>query len=438
MMSRILRATVLRRRMALIRARAAIYDAGWTRDEIERFQAERFNEMWKRHRASDPFYAAWAAEHGLPESIEHVSELERFPELTKPVLVARSEEVFRGGQVTESYSTGGSSGVPARFPRGPQDADGRYANSYLPRLWWGVQPLDSYVHLWGHSHLFGSGGFRTRVARAKRSVADRIVNAHRLSAYDTADKAIARYVDVVRRKNPVYLIGYASALCRLAQQILREGDPDYALPRLRVVVTTAETLLEPDVELLTRAFGVPVVTEYGAVETGVMAASRGGTFPLQVLWQSVILRVDAEGEIFVTTLDERAFPLINYRMGDVGVLSEPGSSNALQLERVLGRSQQDYVTMTTVDGEILRVTMLLPVQILKTETSILTVQFRQLEPGRLLVFLTATTTLDLPQIERMFRRNVELHHSELAPDAVSFEQADSPVLTLAGKQALFV
>lgn len=437
-----LRVTVGRSRSRLIAERAALYartDIG--RADIEDLQVRRFNAVWGYCLDELPFYRAWADEWNLPSRIENLSELAGFPVLTKSVIVERADEVFRtsdGGTVPLAYSTGGTAGTPARYPRGVEEASALYANTYVGRSWWGIHPFDSYVHVWGHAHLFGAGGLSRLVQKYKRRVLDRLVNATRVNAYDMTTTALESHLQVLLRRNPRYLIGYTSAIFKLARHAEMRTHSLSKLTKLQAVVVTAETVTAADVEVITRVFGVPVVIEYGAAETGVIATSRGGSLPLQVLWNSFVIRVDdSAGDITVTTIDDRRFPLINYAIGDRAEGGDRVLGNALTLGAVVGRAK-DMVRVSTQDREQLELSAILPVHLLKSESAITAVQLRQEDNGSLRIFLSASEQLDLDAVAEVFRDRLRIDHPTFDPQSVSFEQLSEPVLTKAGKQALFI
>lgn len=432
----LLRLALFRERQLEVAEQSAVYAQGLSRTEIERRQVSRFNEVWKYCLTEVPFYQAWAKEHGLPSRVGSLAEIQAFPLLTKADIVGRTDEVFQGGKITAAYSTGGSSGAPARYPRGDGDALSLYANTYAGRGWWGIRPFDSYLHLWGHAHLFGGGGVSGVVQKAKRKAADALANATRVNAYDMTPDALQSHYAALVRSNPAYIVGYTSAVFKLARHIETMGVSVAGLTKLRAVVVTSETVTGADVELTSRVFGVPVVIEYGAAETGVMATSHGGSWPLRVLWQSFIMSVN-DGDIAVTTLNDRLFPLINYAIGDMAEGGDISAGNALTLGTVTGRST-DTVRFGRVSGGGIEVNALLPIHILKGEPGVTAVQLRQESPSNLRVFLSADHDINMGRIAETFTIHMLGEYPEYDPDSVHFEQAPAPVLTKAGKQALFV
>lgn len=420
-----------RRRTAEIQKRQSLYRSFSSRIEIEAYQVNAFNTTWKYCLEEIPFYRSWAEEHNLPEKIEAIADLRAFPRLTKQDIVSRTDEIFQYGRITDAYSTGGTTGTPARYPRGARDSDQIYADVYLARDWWGLAPFDRYVHLWGHSHLFAG----KKLPVIARHASDWLIGAKRLNAYDLSPSAIASYVTELVRHNPRFIVGYTSAIFKLARH-LESAQIALALPRLRAIILTAETATEADVDLISRVFSSPVIIEYGAAEVGNMAVSKEKTWRMQVLWTSCVLRIDSNNDILVTTLNERLFPLINYDIGDRAIATDILNDNALELSRVLGRSM-DTVRVLKNNGDILQLSAILPVHILKSSRAITAVQFRQ-DENALHIFITATKPLDLEHLHQAFSLELKKDHPTADCSSIVFHQIDFPILTRAGKQALFV
>ena len=213
------RAVLHARHQALAR-KIALYDEDRDRAWIERQQLRRFNDVWAYCLASVPFYRSWHREHGLPERIDRLADLRGFPQLTKEILIARQDEIFQHGRIREAYTTGGSTGQPTRYPRGAGEVNSRWVDAYLGRHWAGVRPTDPTVLLWGHSHLFGSG-LPGRLAHLRRRLADLVVNVTRVNAYDLSEPSLRAHYLAVRRRDPVTITGYTSAVFKLARYIER-------------------------------------------------------------------------------------------------------------------------------------------------------------------------------------------------------------------------
>ncbi len=432
----LLRRALFAERRQHLASKIARYEQRLTRAEIEQHQIERFNQTWAYCLAEVPFYRSWRAEYGLPERIRRPADLAAFPPLEKRDLIGRSDEIFQHGAITLAYTTGGSTGQPTRYPRSIAEQPASYANNYLGRSWWGIQPFDPQVLIWGHSHLFGSG-LRGRLAQARRRAADRLVNITRVNGYDLSEPSLRSHYTTLRRRNPALLVGYTSAIFKLARYIERNRLDLGGPRRLRAVIVTAESVSDADIMVIERVFKAPAVVEYGAAETGVLAMSRHTTRHLQIIWDSFICLVANDGALHVTTLDQRLFPLINYAIGDTVEAGDIEDGNALWLRSVLGR-QQDIVRIATLDRGILDLSAILPVHILKSYPGIIGVQFRQDRPDALRIYLEADHELDVAHVTAFFLGELRKDHPDLDPVAITLEQSAEQARTRAGKHALFV
>ena len=125
------------------------------------------------------------------------------------------------------------------------------------------------------------------------------------------------------------------------------------------MIATSEVLAPPQRVLLEEVFGAPVLVEYGCGELGPIAYDcELGT--LHLLTPDVVVEIlkpdgapagpGESGEVVVTDLNNRAMPLVRYRLGDFGV---PGAGcrcgrGLPTLERIWGRA---YDFIGTPDGK---------------------------------------------------------------------------------------
>lgn len=428
-----LRAQLLfRHRQALLSAKADLYDAT-DAERIEALQVERFNRVWARCLRDVPFYQAWAREHRLPQAIARTDDLLDFPILTKQVVVERSGEIFQNGKLTRAISTGGSLGTPARFPTSAQDADANWASLYVARGWWDIRPFDRQMLVWGHSHLFGDG-FRRRIAMVKRNLADWLINARRLNAYDMSEQAIEHYVAALFTDRPVFVVGYTSVIFRLARHIERM-PANRRIENLKGVILTAETASGADIDVIAGAFAAPAIVEYGGAETGVIAYSRYASDPmrLQLMWDSHIA-VNDGGAIRVTTIGDRIFPLVNYDIGDTTKPAARARQTVIEFDTITGRTQ-DVVRLPATDGRELVISAIMFVHLLKPNPHVRSVSLQQ-GSGVLRIFVEGDDSLDINELTKFFILHMKNDYPYFDQRTVTLEKTQSPLKTLAGKHVL--
>ena len=169
-----------------------------------------------------------------------------------------------------------------------------------------------------------------------------------LSAYHLAAQYIESYVKALRTYQIRYLVGYPSALHSIARGMLAQN---LAAPRLEVVLTNAEPLLERQRIEIGKAFGCPVRETYGLAEI-VASASECRHGKLHLWPEAGVMEIlpaedgsdqQHSGEIVSTGLLNADMPLIRYRIGDRGRLASPTES--CQCGRTLP-------IVTSIDGRV--------------------------------------------------------------------------------------
>lgn len=328
-----------------------------SRDAMAARQTRRLNGLLQGALAHSPWHAARIRAAGLEEAVVAgamtLADLSRLPTMDKRDARDNAELlVWRdapGGVFP--YTTGGSSGEPLifHFGRARQAADA--AGRLRARRWWGVEPGEREVYLWGAPVELG------KTDRIK-TLRDRLVNQLLLNAFAMSPARMDDYLDAIARWNPKAIYGYASSLALLAAHADARGVKP-RLPALRVVSATGEPLFPHQRQLIERVFGVPVAVEYGARDAGLMALESPDGVLLQMSETHVIEVLDDagkpadEGEAVITSLVSEAQPFIRYRTGDVVRRSgraDPGGRGVDVLDAVVGR-QTDFIV--AADGRIM-------------------------------------------------------------------------------------
>jgi len=241
-------------------------------------------------------------------------------------------------------TTGGSTGQAVTVLKDRAATGREMAASWLGYGWFGVRIGDKQARFWGQPHT---------VRRRIRAYATRIaVRRISFSAFAFDDRDLERYWERCLRERPTYFYGYVSMLEAFASFVLRRGLDGRQLG-LKAIVTTSEVLGEPQRRLLVEAFGAPVQNEYGCGEVGAIAyeCEQGR---LHVVSDNLLVEVVNDtgqevmpgetGHVVVTDLNNRAMPLIRYRVGDLAVPGLPCvcGRGFPTLERVWGR-EYDFV-----------------------------------------------------------------------------------------------
>jgi len=332
------------RRFYEVLARSQSFDGA----QVRRAQALRLGWYLRHAVTSTRYYAELAEELGIREAVweltaaaveggpptagawgDAMAALRLFPPLDKETVRRRRSDLqWHGGP----YAPGRCGGAPVET-----HTSGTTASSLeLAISRQGLQR--SYACVWHHYSWFGLGlGSRVAafiaqtVARADRDrppywVTDRLRRERLFSSYHVSPTSAPAYARALREFRPQIVRGLPSSIGSLAHIALEEG---LELPRPALVVATSETLGAGRRELISQAFGAPVVEFYGTTERAVHAfeCPEG---KLHVLPQAGVVEVvkddetpaapGEEGELLCTGLLDDFMPLLRYRIGDRAVL----------------------------------------------------------------------------------------------------------------------
>jgi phenylacetate-CoA ligase len=326
----------------------------WGQEQMHQWQCEELERTLAHARATVPYYQRTLPRNGGQWTPERLSEL---PVLTKDQVQKNLEELHStapGPGKPLEVSTSGSTGRPLKV-RVDRDAFARYFAAKLRALaWYGVRFADRQVRVWGFPFH--------PLQRANWAARDLLQNRIRLVSFDLSEETLEAFYEKCLRFRPTYINGYTSAIHRFASFIEGSGKDGAALG-LKVTIPTSEVLYDWQREEMERAFGCPVMNEYGCGELQAIAyqCSHGW---MHITHENLILEVLDEGGnpvpdgqpglLTVTSLCNRAMPMIRYQNGDIVVGNREVSCKCGRypglpaLSRVIGRSAD---VLYRTDGE---------------------------------------------------------------------------------------
>jgi phenylacetate-CoA ligase len=259
-----------------------------------------------------PLYATGAWQAALSRS--DPQNIQNWPVLERKLVVTNREQLLARGKPPGTFyrHSSASSGEPLRVAYSPQAAAWSWANEYRAMLWYGVAPGAKTLMMWGSSH----------------PILDWIRNC---KVFLTTELTQARLEDAAQyllRERPTLFVGLPSAAARLAR-FVQATYPDAPRPVVPYVKLGGEQIYPFERDEVERYLGAKVVEFYGSTEMGAIAAQcpEGSR---HVFAEHVHLEIHRDGrpvppgefgDIVVTSLDNRAMPLVRCRIGDRGRLS---------------------------------------------------------------------------------------------------------------------
>ncbi|MGY3126540.1 phenylacetate-CoA ligase [Agrococcus sp. UYP33] len=310
--------------------------------ELERKQHALASDVVAFAMTASPFYRETYGRLGIdPSRLHDPAEWQRLPILDRATVKARSADMATPeatGSNARTALTGGSTGEPLKTMH---DARVPFlALSWRMYSWWGVAPYDDLARI-------GRWSF-DRAATLKNDVSWWPTRQTYLDASLISEQTMEAFHRAVTRTRPRLIEGYVGALTEFADYLERRG---LTVPTPAAVATTAAPLTAGVRARLEAVFGAPVYDEYRNSEFGWLAGECEHRDGLHIF--SDVRRVEVVdeegrpapagevGDLVITDLRNRVFPLIRYRTGDRGALRErpcPCGRSLPMMEQPQGRT----------------------------------------------------------------------------------------------------
>ncbi|MFH0777145.1 MAG: phenylacetate--CoA ligase family protein [Candidatus Eisenbacteria bacterium] len=302
-------------------------------EKLALLQYERLKTMLTHAYKHCPFYARRFGEWGVrPEHLGDLTDLQRFPVLTKSDIQANLPELvaseFPRSELIENR-TGGSTGKPLVFYVDRERMETRKAATFRHNRWAGYDIADKAGAIWGAPGDLArgeTGGWRSLVS-------ERILV---LDASSLSGESMQEFAGRLSRFGPKAILAYANSAYLFASFLAgRSTEKEGAGPPLhpRSVITTAEMLFPHQRDTIERVFGCPVFDRYGARETSVIASECERHSGLHVNAENLYLEIVIDprsgkpappgesGDVVITDLSNVGMPLIRYAIEDRGRLA---------------------------------------------------------------------------------------------------------------------
>lgn len=272
----------------------------------------------------------------------HAAEISSFEEFRSRIPILEKVDLANNQQAiltrpvagTVRRDTAGSTGHPRAIYLDNRSVIAQRMIRHHCQSWHGVRFGAPEARFWG------------RRDRSWRSAAkDWILNRKTFRLFSESKHFLDAEVSSFNRFRPVCVYGYPSLIARFARYVLASGQ---SLIGPSVVITTAEAVTSSDRSVIEKAFGCKSVVEYGCSEVDIIAheCEVGG---LHVVADRVYLEIEGdggEGDVIITDLDNLAFPIIRYRLGDFASIDRRNCEcgrNWELLRALIGRTSDRFI-----------------------------------------------------------------------------------------------
>jgi phenylacetate-CoA ligase len=355
----------------------------WSREQMENYRNEKIKKLVLHCYENVPYYRRIMDERKLvAKDIQRAEDLTKLPVLTKDTVRTYSRELLAKNisAMTVSWSqTGGTTGEPIRVCRDQECSAWSSMCHERGRKWGGLGADTPRVVLFGGTLGVYKVRQPTRIGRLLRG--DLF-----LPAFELGNDTAMDYFDKIRRSRCSYLVGYASAIYRLAV-LARERDQDI---ELTAAFPTAELMLPEWEEIIRKTFKCPVLPFYGCGEVNSLGhftlESNCYLIPeehalIEIMNGDSSTHLCGDGRFLVTDLDNYAMPIMRYANGDAGKISPANSHFPFsRIDRLDGRYNSLLMTDT---GEL--ISGVIGTHVFRLTSSVKSYRIIQEEPLRITI-----------------------------------------------------
>lgn len=300
--------------------------------ELRKIQFKKLKAVIKHAYNYVPYYHKVFSSAGIkPDDIKSFEDIRKLPIVSKQDIKKHYQEfITRGIDVLklDSHTTSGSTGTPLKIisDRYPSPGSSRY-----PFFECGVNLNDNFVTIWQRAKSIKWGSKYTRLWG---DISETIVPLF----------PEEKLISILKQIKPDVLLTFPSVLLSLSRYDLSGINP-------RLIFTQGEMVTSHIREVVKKKFNLDLFETYGSVEFGNMAFECNEHFALHIITDNVYIELLDEngesvssgerGEIVVTGLHKYLMPLIRYRIGDLGILTDercPCGRSWPLLKSIEGRS----------------------------------------------------------------------------------------------------
>ncbi|MDT0689628.1 phenylacetate--CoA ligase family protein [Salegentibacter sp. F188] len=306
--------------------------------KYQEYLEEQRNSILKFHIENNTFYRQFCPKKNCKNWAD-VPVMKK-TDLQQP-LQNRLSKGYSSRKTTYVGKTSGSSGQPFIFAKDRFSHALSWAGFNNRYHWHGIDLNKSLQARFYGIPLDFYGNIQERVK-------DRISLRRRFNIFNLSDAKMQKFLQRFKRTKFEYINGYTSAILLFAKFLKNENIILKEIcPSLKVCIVTSERLFENDKILMEETLGVPVLNEYGASEVGLIAfenPEKDWIVNSEDLYVEIldeknnILPLGAEGRVVITSLYNKAHPMIRYDIGDTGILSETSTFKHPKLQKLIGRT----------------------------------------------------------------------------------------------------
>jgi len=302
-------------------------DQQWnTLEENRNLQRIKLFELVKYAGQNIPYYKHIIQKYNIQFSEDTIFEdIKKFPILTKEIIRNNFDELYKFRDNTYyRNTTSGSTGEPAIFYQDRYCLEWQIATKILFDEWAGRKIGEPMVRLWGSMQDILKGG-----KSFKGYLRQQISGITTLGSTRMTEEDMYEYVKRINCIKPQLILAYANCIGELARFIQEHHLTIYSP---HAIMTGACVLYPETKKRIEDVFHAIVFNRYGSREVGDIACNCEKSDRLHLVSnihyleigdnQGREVKTGKSGNIIITLLTNYTMPLIRYKIGDRGALSE--------------------------------------------------------------------------------------------------------------------
>jgi phenylacetate-CoA ligase len=298
-------------------------------DEMRWFQLKRLQELLQYAQQYVPYYRQLFKRIGFQPDrlLNSPAGFQEIPTISKEC-IRRHRNQFLTTNPTHRTdtlwaATSGSTGTPFIYGEERRFRDYFVASALRHHTWSGWQIGQQRVYIWGSAPRFQRFKWK-----AQTYLKNLLWNRTYVKAYQLTEKKMTRLTHLLRKRKPQLLQVYPASLEFYARFLQQKGWDDIRIP---AVFSTGEKLFPHQRQLFQEVFQCRSYNKYAALEVGAIACQCQASDAMHINTETCFVEIlddngqpvpkGVTGNIVVTPLNNRYFPLIRYRLQDLGAMS---------------------------------------------------------------------------------------------------------------------
>ena len=318
------------------------------KNEIEDLQLNKLKEILKYAYYNIEFYKDIFDRIGFNvNEVKSLDDLKKLPIIDKQIIINNETKFYNKNLKLIERKTGGSTGSKLKIYYDRFSLDMTAAINIRCLEWAGKLLGEKEVHF--STNLNNKISFKdSLITKAKQFALRRkdiFVDFSNKENYELIINQLNNY-------NPKLVQGFPSFMYSLAT--FAKNNNVYC-KKFQIFESTGEQLYSFQKDLIEEIFGCKVFNRYGDAEFGIIAFECNKHCGLHICQDNVIVEnltnINGENELIVTTLSNKAMPLIRYRTGDLGTIIKENcdcGNNFAKIDNIKGRVH-DFIKIS--DGK---------------------------------------------------------------------------------------